>query len=361
MLCREQIKSMKVNLIPSQPNMNGKKILIVGPYNPRKCGIATHTFQLAMSLKNKGWFVDILSPHDCEGNYHGNLIGGLRLLKLLKYSKKYTTINIHFTPEEFFLYVGYNPMRLFNIVPMLSFLVLFKLLKNINIVIHEPPLTKYFFQRTILHRLIWKQVPQITFFTNIEREIFEKRMRISFRPDQCHVENITNNLLSFSNLTKNDARLKLNIDQNKIIFLCIGFIAESKGFDRIAKLFLETNFSNSILYITGSVRLENDKKSNDYLCELKKICDIGNNIYLLNKYLSYEDFDLWTIASDYIVFPYRTSSNSGVLGRAKIFNKIVIASDVGGLREQIENEDYLFSDDTELQNIILKINCQNQN
>lgn len=335
--------------------MNDKKILIVGPNIPRKCGIATHIFQLSKALQKDGWIVHILSPHDCEGNYHENLVGGLRLLKLLKYSQEYTIINIHFTPEEYFLFVGYNPLRLLNLLPLIAFLILFKLVKNLNMVIHEQPVSKYFFQRTFLHRYIWRQVPRITFFTNIEREIFENKMKILFRPNQYHIEQVNRFFISFSNLPKHAARSLLNIDQDKNIFLCLGFIAEAKGFDRIATLFSKNNYNNSILYITGSLRLENDQNNADYFSELKKICDSGHNIYLVNKYLTFEEFDLWLIACDYIVFPYRSSSNSGVLGRARIFSKNVIASDVGGLSEQINKGDYLFTSDNELNSIIDEI------
>ena len=87
------------------------------------------------------------------------------------------------------------------------------------------------------------------------------------------------------------------------------------------------------------------------------------NIFLSNQFLSYEDFDIWTIASDYIVFPYRKCSNSGVLGRAKLFKKPVIVSDAGGLKDQIFPEDFIFNNDTELRDIIenIDINYQSLN
>ena len=51
-------------------------------------------------------------------------------------------------------------------------------------------------------------------------------------------------------------------------------------------------------------------------------------------------------------FPYIEISNSGVLGRAKLLNKNVIVSDAGGLKDQINSDDYLFKDDMELLKII---------
>ncbi len=337
-----------------------KKILLVGPNLPRVCGIASHVFQLSASLRKEGCIVDILSPKDCEGLYHENLIGGLNLLKLLKYSNDYVAINIHFSPEEYFYTGRRNVLRIFNLLPVFSFLILFKLVKQINVVIHEPPMTKYFFQRTLFHRLVWKQVPKISFFTNEERKILEKNLGISFGKDQYCIEKVNNNFITFTEFSKKEARKKLNLDENMIIFLCIGFIAESKGFDRIAKLFTQMNLTNSILHITGSVRLKNDKISSDYFYSLKRICQNNNRIFLTNKFLSYEDFDIWTIASDYVVFPYRECSNSGVLGRAKLFNKTVIVSGIGGLKDQINLEDFIFKDDMELRDIIKNIDANYQ-
>ena len=40
-----------------------------------------------------------------------------------------------------------------------------------------------------------------------------------------------------------------------------------------------------------------------------------------------------------------------MLGRAKLFNKKVIASNVGGLAEQLEDNDILFNTDEELRKI----------
>jgi len=338
--------------------MAEKKILLVGPYNPRKCGIAAHIIQLESALKNEGWVVDILSPNDCEGTYHENLRGGFNVIKILKYTSKYERINIHFSPEQFF-YMGQNPLRMFNIFTLLSLCLLFWMAKNSNFVMHEQPTTRFFFQHTFLHKLIWSQVPQITFFTRRELEIFERKFDIIFRADQCKIEEVNKNFQQFSNLTKENARYKLNVDQNKIVFLCIGFIKENKGFDRIAKIFSEDNYENSDLYIVGSVRLEGDNKEKEYFEMLSDICNKVDNIHLISQYLSYEDFDTWIIAADYIVIPYRRISNSGVLGRAKIINRSAIVSNIGGLCDQIDHNDLLFSNDIELKNIVSRIDTLN--
>ena len=44
----------------------------------------------------------------------------------------------------------------------------------------------------------------------------------------------------------------------------------------------------------------------------------------VDRFLTDEDFDTWTVAADLLLFPYRSNSNSGVLGRAKLYNKKVV-------------------------------------
>lgn len=337
---------------------NNNNILLVGPYYPRKCGIASHIIQLEASLKKDGWAVDILSPFDCEGTYKENLIGGLNPLKLIKYLKNYKKINIHFTPEEIF-YSGHKPIRLLNIITLISLYILFSLGKNLNLVIHEPPVTRFFFQRTFLDKLVWNKVSQVTFFTEKECKIFEKKFQINFRDNVVRIEKVNNNFEKFSDISQYDARQILNIKEKKKVFLCIGFINEFKGFDRVALIFSKERLKNSLLYIVGSIRYNNDQNTVEFYKKLLNICDGVENIHNINEYSSYENFDKWIIASDYVVLPYYKSSNSGVLGRAKLFNRKTIVANIGGLSDQVDKDDFIFETDDELRKIIKQIDSAN--
>ena len=52
-----------------------KKILLIGPYLPRRCGIATHLVQFKESLQNENNEVNVLSYSDCDGDIDENLLG----------------------------------------------------------------------------------------------------------------------------------------------------------------------------------------------------------------------------------------------------------------------------------------------
>ncbi len=87
------------------------------------------------------------------------------------------------------------------------------------------------------------------------------------------------------------------------------------------------------------------------------MADTTPNVYVVEKYLSDEEFDTWLNASDIIVIPYREIWSSGVLGRAKLFGKPVIASDTGGLKDQLTDRDVIFRDDKELEYIFKDFEC----
>ncbi len=127
-------------------------------------------------------------------------------------------------------------------------------------------------------------------------------------------------------------------------------IQPHKGFDRVVFGFKNIQTDDKQLYIVGSLRLELEEYIR-YLDSLKRTAEKRSNIHVIERYLSDEEFDTWISASDIIVIPYREIWSSAVLGRAKVFDKRVIASDVGGLSEQLSDGDFLFQSDDELAEI----------
>jgi SAM-dependent methyltransferase len=68
-----------------------------------------------------------------------------------------------------------------------------------------------------------------------------------------------------------------------------------------------------------------------------------------------EEFDRWIVASDAVLLPYREIWSSGVLERARILDRRVIAAPAGGLVEQVRPDDMIVSDDVELANAIAEL------
>jgi len=83
----------------------------------------------------------------------------------------------------------------------------------------------------------------------------------------------------------------------------------------------------------GSVRID-EPEHVAYIAELQELVTSTPGAHLHNQYVSDELFDRWLVASDIVVLPYRNIWSSGVLERALLYERRVIATAVGGLRHQ---------------------------
>jgi glycosyltransferase involved in cell wall biosynthesis len=133
-------------------------------------------------------------------------------------------------------------------------------------------------------------------------------------------------------IPQNIAREKLQIPQNKKVLLFFGFIRDYKGLDillRAMKLLPEDYH----LIIAGEV-YGNFNKYQEIIDELK----LQNSITLLNRYITDDEVPAIFSASDVCVLPYRSATQSGIISVAYQYNLPVIATDVGGLRETLEQD-----------------------
>jgi len=320
------------------------RYLVVSSYPPMKCGIGKYAYQNVKGLRKSGNIVNVLSIEEGEGDFRENLKGWFNILKLFKYSLFYEKILIQY--QEYFYYSDRGQLN--RMATNLSFYLLFILLKKkIILVAHEISYPRNRVNK-IFERIKWFLCPKIVFHTNVEKENFE----ISFfklSPDRFELLNPAEHYYKFRDITKKQAREELGIPEGCIVFLCIGFIQPHKGFDRAVKAFRGINNESMRLYIVGSLRLDNYV---DYLNDLKKLVFDTPNTFLMEQYVTDELFDTWLIASDCVVVPYREIWSSGVAARAKLFDKPIIASNVGGLKDQIGAKDMIFNDDEELRIIV---------
>lgn len=330
-----------------------KEILLIGPYSPRRCGIATHLVQFKESLQNDGNKVSVLSYSDCEGDIKENLLGIYSLLRIIKYKNIYDEIYIHFTPEQFF-YVGKNIKRFLNVFPLINFYILFYFTKNIKLIFHEPPLSKFLFQR-ILSFLVWRKINHAIFFTITEKETFEKKFFFKFKSNQFSIEKVNKHFVKYDFHDKNTLKKLRKIDENKKIFLMTGFLHPNKGYDIPIEIFSENKFQNSILLCLTSIRDEADPVVKKYHNQIKHNSSEIQNFIYKNNFMEEQEQDSWIYLADFIIFPYRKISNSGILGRAKLYGIKSLISKEGGLKDQIDSDDILFSSKEELKRIMIEI------
>jgi glycosyltransferase involved in cell wall biosynthesis len=319
------------------------KYLMVSSYPPSRCGIGKYASQMAASLREKGHVVTVLGVDNCHGDCLEDLHGWFRVMKVIKYSRGYDRIVIQYHESFFYSYQGRFAV-LSRFATSVAFCFLFLALKRkVVTVLHELTYERKGL-KGVMEGIKWHFCPKIVFHTRVEKEEFERSFSTRGQ-NEFEIVDHKEWYREFRQITKKEARAELGIAEGYVVFLCIGFIQHHKGFDRAIRAFKNVNSAFLRLYIVGSVRLEYYER---YLDDLKRLAADAPNVFVIDECVADEVFDTWLIACDCVVLPYRKIWSSAVAARAKLFGKPIVASDVGGLKEQLGENDILFKDDGEL-------------
>jgi glycosyltransferase involved in cell wall biosynthesis len=312
-----------------------------------KCGIGKYAFQMARTLQQSGDIVNILTPYEGDGDFTANLKGSFNFLKIGKYGNFYDKIIIQYHQAFFYDNLSWRS-ALSVLATHIAFYINFLIYRNkIEVVVHEIPFN---IASRLDHRVEsfkWRLCPKLIFHTPKELANFEKCYFI-LTPNKYELQAPHEYYYKFKDINKNDARTELGLPLDVLLFLSIGFIQPHKGFDRAIRAFKKANNKKMRLYVVGSLRVEWEPYI-AHLQDLKTLAEENSNIHVIEKYLSDEEFDTWITACDVLIVPYREIWSSAVVGRAKLFGKPVIASDIGGLKDQLDDIDILFNDDEELE------------
>lgn len=121
------------------------------------------------------------------------------------------------------------------------------------------------------------------------------------------------------------------MDKKTINFLFFGRIEKYKGIQLLAKAYKElvqTHSLNITLTIAGSGNLA------EYREEFRNI----PNVTIINRYIPDNEIgQYFSIPNTIVVLPYIDASQSGVIPIALEYNTPIIASETGGLKEQLNN------------------------
>jgi glycosyltransferase involved in cell wall biosynthesis len=323
-----------------------ERILVVSPYPPVRDGIAAYALQTVRALRRQGHHVEVLSPGPSAAHHHLDLVGPRGALALAKRVHDYDRVIVQFHPDFFYPDPGRPAARLKE---SLALAVPFGLARRLEVVVHEIDARHGNPRRPDgqAARRLWHLADQIKVHTASERDAFIA----GFGVDPARVS-LTAHGADFQRHTQMDraaARESLGIDPDVFVFLAIGFIQPSKGFDRAVEAFDGLDRWNARLDVVGSVRVD-DPDMVRYEEDLADLCATVQGATLHRGYVSDELFDRWIVASDVVVLPYRNIWSSGVLERAALFGRPVIATRVGGLSEQAagQSDVRLVADDEEL-------------
>jgi glycosyltransferase involved in cell wall biosynthesis len=306
------------------------RILMVSPYPPIRDGIAAYAVQTVAALRREGHEVEVLSPGPSAAHHHLDLRGPRGPLVLARRVRGYDKVIIQFHPDIFYP-VPSTPAR--HAMVSLALLAAVRAARRTEVVVHE---IDYSLGRRrgpdgVAARRLWRQVQSIQLHTEMERRNLIRAFGV--RPERATVTAHGAHFIRRTSMSRDAARRSLGIPQDELVFLAIGFIQPHKAFDLAVRAFDGLGSQGCSLHVVGSVRVD-EPQHLAYLAELQALIAATPGAHLHNQYVSDEQFDRWLVASDVVVLPYRNIWSSGVLERAVLYDRRVIATAVGGLSHQ---------------------------
>ena len=129
-------------------------------------------------------------------------------------------------------------------------------------------------------------------------------------------------------------RTELSLTENNVI-LFFGLIRPHKGLDILIDSIslIKNDIKNLKVLIIGEAYEDMTKYS-------RKIESLNlSDLFVFNQsFVEEKNISKYFLSSDLVVLPYKSSTQSGVLSLAMNFNKPVIVSSEGGLKDYVEDE-----------------------
>ena len=319
------------------------RILMISPYPPARDGLANYAVQEVKELRARGDVVEVLSPGPSAAHHHLDLQGVRGGLALARRVRNYDQIIVQYHPAIFF---GEHSTPVLRTKVFGAYALAFRAAHRVEVRVHEfphaGPETR---SEALAAAQMWNAVEQISVHTEQERTEFAAAYALP--ATRIHVSDHGQHFEKRTNLDQASARARLGLAADGFLFLSIGFLQPHKGFDRSVRAFAGLAASGCQLEIVGSLRVE-DVDSVSYVDDLRVLAGSTPGVTLREQYVSDAEFDIWIVAADALVLPYRLIWSSGVCERAALYHRPVIASRIGGLADQVSATTVLVDDDREL-------------
>ena len=319
---------------------------MVSPYPPVRDGIGTYAVQEVRALRRAGHHVEVCSPQPSAAHHHLDLLGPKGAVVLRRLMAGFDQVIIQFHPDFFYQHPATPTSRISTGAAL-------------ALALRSGPETVI-----RLHEVDRRWVAPTEPSARATKAMFRAATRVEVFIDE-HLKMMTEDFgvpagrvrlvdhgtdfVAHTTVGRGEARASLGLDPDEHVFLCIGFVQPHKGFDRAATAFRGLAARGASLHIVGSVRID-DPSAADHERELEALEAQIPGVHLHLGYVSDEVFDRWIVAADTVVLPYRHIWSSGVVERARVHRRPVIATRVGGLVDQLADypEATLVEDNLEL-------------
>lgn len=333
--------------------------VVVSTFPPLRDGIARYAHQQVLAARNRGEIVRTVGAPGSEADVVVNSAGGLRPLRLIWPCRGAGRISVHW--HDWYYLVGGARSQ---ILASAALWIFFRLYPQTTVICHEVyPLGDGAARglRALLlagarwaRRWMWRTAPRVLFHSAAERAQSEKAVGLRFAAAQVGYVGHGAHFTRCTAIDQPTARARLGAEPHATVFLCIGFIGRSKGYDRAIRAFGAARATDARLFVVGSV-LYDTPEAVAYTAELRAIAGATPRVTLIEEFVADDVFDEWIAACDCVIAPYTQAFSSGVVERARLFGKRVIAAAVGGLPSQVGPDDHVFTTDAELADLIAEV------
>jgi glycosyltransferase involved in cell wall biosynthesis len=319
---------------------------MVSPYPPIRDGIGTYAAQEVKRLLVDGHDVEVLSPQPSAAHHHLALRSARGVGALTKRVGAYDRVIVQYHPDVFYPHpVG--PAEKAAITAGLLAMCLRS--RNVELRLHEfKPEWGGVGPQAQLLRQVWLAARSLEVHTETER----RQLCDAYRLPPARVD-VVDHGAHFEphalDADRDAIRAELGIAPGEHAFLAIGFLQPHKGFDRAIRAFgrVAAQPGTARLDVVGGLRVDDPA----FVAHVEDLRDLaastpGANVHV--GFVSDRRFDEWVMAADTIVLPYRTIWSSGVIERARLYGRPVIATRVGGLEAQAADVATFVDDDDEL-------------
>ena len=144
----------------------------------------------------------------------------------------------------------------------------------------------------------------------------------------------TYNAFKMQDMSREEARKLLDVDEQIPMLLFFGFVREYKGLKYLldAMKKIKTKMPDTQLWVVGD--FGEDKEQ--YLKQIQDN-DIRDQINLVEGYIPDKEVEKYFAAADLVVLPYISATQSGIVQIAYGFEKPVVVTDVGGLPDVVQD------------------------
>lgn len=133
-------------------------------------------------------------------------------------------------------------------------------------------------------------------------------------------------------LPKNQAAIKLGLNEQNLYILFFGFIRQYKGLDLLLEAFADKRLREFPIKLIVAGEFYEDPAP--YLQQIKRL-GLGDLVILRTSFIPDREVRNYFSIADIVALPYRTVNQSGITSIAYHFEKPMLVTNVGGLADTV--------------------------